>query len=179
MFGESPYDKIKYSAPTYFLMTLFNKYRQYDYMWVVEFDVCYSGDWSVFFSRMNRKSCDLICERLMSKSDDPTWCWWEMSYIPECSWKSSYKALNCIARVSRNLHKELDKFYSIYGEGRGVFFERAWATAAVNTGSCLDIYDSLCDPSFSFSRARLESAVTKDRLYHAVKDNICWQDYVK
>lgn len=62
---------------TYFsLLYFFNRYKDYDYYWLVEDDVWYNGDWHKFFSRFEKNGADLIGAYINSYSDAPHWEWW-------------------------------------------------------------------------------------------------------
>ena len=167
-----------WSVPAYFLMKTFEKHPEYDYIWLVEYDVCYSGDWKNFFERMNKIPHDFICEKLTSRYASSKWCWWSSSRMYGVHWKNMFKSLNCISRVSKKLYESLLKFYYEYKTKTGLFFENLWPTVANMEGSCFDIYTTECISSFSYGTecVRNISKAFPEKLYHAVKDNVKWKD---
>lgn len=176
----APVSTAYHSAGAYGSMTMAEKYREYDYMWIVEYDVCYSGNWADFFARMNRQPHDLICERLTSRYKDSGWMWWPISNLTEryWHWKDQFKSLVSIARLSRRM---MDRLLDVYKSIRGkphAYYECLWPTIAVNEMSCLDIYPAECDPAYNFTVYDMKGGIKTDKLYHAVKDNVAWRDYL-
>jgi hypothetical protein len=169
---------LQYQAPNYVTMALAKEHPEYDYVWYVEYDVCYSGDWKSFFSRMNDLGHDLICTRVTPRSCDVEWCWWNCSRRVSM-WNESFKSVNCMSRLSRKMLDMLEKFYSESEALQPTFFETLWVTMAVNKLSCRDIYRDECVPAYDVFKIRDFSFIVKDKLYHAVKDNIRWRDYIK
>lgn len=169
---------LTWSVPAYFLMKIFEKYSEYEYIWIVEYDVCYSGNWKNFFERMNKLPHDFICEKLTSRYSSSRWCWWPSSCMYGVHWKNMYKSLNCISRVSRKLYESLLKFYNGYRAKIGLFFENLWPSVATMEGSCFDIYTTECVPTFSYGSDCVKNMdkAFPEKLYHAVKDNIKWKD---
>src|SRR5208282_3463950 len=54
----------------------------YPYVWMIEFDVDYAGDWSQFFGQFKRNRADLLTTTLTSFVDDPDWEHWESAGAP-------------------------------------------------------------------------------------------------
>jgi len=52
---------------------------RYQYFWVIEYDVRFSGDWATFFDRFVDVDADLLTTHLRSYADDPEWELWELS----------------------------------------------------------------------------------------------------
>ena len=55
----------------------------YPYVWMIEFDVDYAGDWSAFFGQFKRNRADLLTTTLTSSADDPNWCHWNSAAAPK------------------------------------------------------------------------------------------------
>jgi hypothetical protein len=54
----------------------------YPYVWMIEFDVDYAGDWSQFFAQFRRNRADLLTTSLTRLADDPGWDHWETLRAP-------------------------------------------------------------------------------------------------
>jgi hypothetical protein len=54
----------------------------YSYVWMIEFDVDYSGEWSEFFRQFKRNRSDLLTTTLTRAVDNPEWCWWKTAAAP-------------------------------------------------------------------------------------------------
>ena len=53
------------------LLHFFRSYPDYDYYWVVEYDVRFSGDWREFFEELDESQSDLLCTTLTRGSELP------------------------------------------------------------------------------------------------------------
>ena len=49
----------------------------YPYVWMIEFDVDYAGDWGQFFGQFKRNRADLLTTSLTRLANDPGWDHWE------------------------------------------------------------------------------------------------------
>ena len=54
----------------------------YPYVWMIEFDVDYAGDWGQFFAQFRRNRADLLTTSLTRLVDDPGWDHWETIRAP-------------------------------------------------------------------------------------------------
>jgi hypothetical protein len=56
-------------------------FPQYEYVWTVEYDVVFSGNWMTFFQAVDRPA-DLLTSKIRLYDDDPHWNWWRTLLIP-------------------------------------------------------------------------------------------------
>lgn len=171
-------NEIYWSNTNYVMMEFSQKYSSYDYYWIIEFDVCFSGNWETFFSRMNTLPHDLLCERLCSRYEEPTWWWWGTVQI-DYPWNKTYKALNCITRMSKQFRDFVYDFYMASNGDYTTFFEHIWASLAMNNFSCFDLYPGECAKCFNFTKLQPVQLLNleKNKLYHAVKEDTEWRRY--
>lgn len=167
---------LQFQGPNYMAMKMALKYDKYDYVWYLEYDVCYSGNWKTFFDKMNTLAHDFICERVTSRYNEPNWFWWKYSreFKP---WNRSFKSVNCISRLSRRFINALEDMYRSTVNDQRTFFEHAWVTLAMNEYSCYDLYKKECAPVFSVNKINNLRRPDRDKLYHAIKDDIKWAYY--
>ncbi|HUN55443.1 MAG TPA: radical SAM protein [Smithella sp.] len=73
----------------------------YDYYWVIEYDVRFAGDWRLFFDSFIKTNADFLSCHIRSNSDEPFWPWWKLNhpreYIPL---KDRLRSFNPIYRLS-------------------------------------------------------------------------------
>ncbi|MDX6805555.1 hypothetical protein [Terrihabitans rhizophilus] len=50
--------------------------RAFDHVWIMEYDVDYSGDWSEFFKGFENRRGDLVATRITHRSRHSTWFHW-------------------------------------------------------------------------------------------------------
>lgn len=61
----------------YPVLTFHKEYPEYDYFWIVEDDVLFSGDWSELFDTFIDDTADLVATKIRRYEEEPTWCWWK------------------------------------------------------------------------------------------------------
>jgi hypothetical protein len=57
-------------------LDFYDRYPGFDYYWLVEYDVVFSGAWKDFFDAFRNRDEDLLCSHLRTYSDEPDWYWW-------------------------------------------------------------------------------------------------------
>jgi hypothetical protein len=58
------------------LMYFFSRYPDYEYYWLVEYDVRFSGNWKTFFKAFHQNDAHLLTCHIRSFSEEPNWYWW-------------------------------------------------------------------------------------------------------
>lgn len=56
---------------------LLEQFPEADYIWFVEFDVRYSGNWARFFDTFEGNDAALLAAHLRTYADEPDWSWWK------------------------------------------------------------------------------------------------------
>lgn len=108
-----------------------------DRFWIVEYDVCYTGDWAELLERFDRSPADVLGTTLRSHAERPGWHWWPSfepsPEVPREAWLSGFFP---IVRVSRPALEALD---AAYRGGWSGHVEAVLPTAARRAG--LEIED--------------------------------------
>lgn len=97
------------------LMKFFKEHTEYDYYWLVEDDVRFSGDWKSFFDRFALNASDFLSSVIETKAENPNWFWWNYlktgkETVPEEKllksfnpiYRLSHQALACVDEHLRN-----------------------------------------------------------------------------
>ena len=58
------------------LLKFFKENQGYDYYWLVEDDVRFSGEWKDFFGRFASCTSDFLSSVIETKAENPNWYWW-------------------------------------------------------------------------------------------------------
>lgn len=90
-------------------------HKEYDYIWSIEYDVFFNGDWKVFFEYFKNIDADFITSKY--NDIDSGWWWYNYLYLPEN--KNDYfkdpfdrkNSFNVICRFSKSSMEFLDKVY--------------------------------------------------------------------
>jgi hypothetical protein len=78
--------------------------REYEYVWLLENDVDYAGNWRDFFLRTMGSSADLLSTLIDTRSQDPDWEHWSWFRTPpEVSYDHHISSLHSISRFSRRM----------------------------------------------------------------------------
>ena len=59
------------------LLNFYRKNPNYDYYWIIEYDVRYCGNWKSFFSFFDEKEDDFISSHIEFYTDNPDWPSWD------------------------------------------------------------------------------------------------------
>jgi hypothetical protein len=94
---------------------LSRRLSEYDYIWMVEYDVDFAGHWREFFRPVVSSRADLIGTTLYPQADCPGWDHWKWFEPPGAVSKRHYiRSFNPIARFSRRM---LDAYSKAVREG--------------------------------------------------------------
>lgn len=79
-------------------------FEPYDYIWLIEYDVDYAGDWRDFFAQFAQDGADLIGTTLLPRSECPGWQYWS-SFQPPGSVRDEhhFRSFIPILRFSRRM----------------------------------------------------------------------------
>lgn len=58
------------------LLKFFKEHQGYDYYWLVEDDVRFSGEWKDFFDSFASSTSDFLSSVIETKAENPDWYWW-------------------------------------------------------------------------------------------------------
>lgn len=58
------------------LLKFYKENQGYDYYWLVEDDVRFSGEWKDFFGSFASCTSDFLASVIETKAENPTWYWW-------------------------------------------------------------------------------------------------------
>lgn len=97
------------------LLKFFKENQCYDYYWLVEDDVRFSGDWKDFFDSFASSTSDFLSSVIETKAENPNWYWWTSlktgnEVIAE---EKLLKAFNPIYRLSRQALACIDAYLRI------------------------------------------------------------------
>ena len=77
---------------------------RYEYIWVVENDVDYAGNWHDFFSRTMSSNADLLATNVFPRKEVDEFCAWSWFQTPpDVPFEHHTRSFNTIARFSRRM----------------------------------------------------------------------------
>lgn len=114
------------------LLHFFRAHPEYERIWVVEYDVRFSGDWGRFFTACEAIDADLLVPVLRRREDDPNWAWWGTLRPPPGEPASpAFACFMPIYRVSRQGVLAVDAAWRAGWAGHS---ETIWPTAIARAG---------------------------------------------
>jgi len=94
----------------YPLLKFYRENPGYDYYWVIEDDVRFSGDWALLFDSFINHSADFITCTIRHWIEEPTWGWWRLEHkSKEIPLEKRIKSFNPIYRISNSALDFLNK----------------------------------------------------------------------
>jgi hypothetical protein len=95
----------------YPLLLFARSHPQYDYYWMIEYDVRYSGKWSDFIGRYDNCNHDLLAAYVLPVEQNPTWPFWNDLSI-ECADEFKRRTFFPVVRLSKEGVLALDRSHS-------------------------------------------------------------------
>lgn len=165
---------------------------EYDYYWVIEFDVRYTGDWGRFLHAFSMYNHDLVTSHIRHFHEEPGWWWWDsLQHGSKTIDRGRYlRSFNVIYRISNRalamVHDaQQDGWYGhpeellptlLYNNGfslldfggDGEFVMPGGKNVFYTSGSTVNgILNPFCTMRWRPSRAK--AGIWKNKLYHPVK----------
>ena len=93
------------------LLQFFSENPNYDYYWVIEYDVKFSGKWSHFFNYFRKIGKDFLTSNIRTYQERPNWPWWPSLRHPQklIPYEKCLRSFNPIYRISKSSLTFLDE----------------------------------------------------------------------
>jgi len=184
--GEKLYDHVHFPVLDFFL-----SHPEYDYYWVIEFDVRYTGEWGSFLRAFEPYDHDLITSHIRRFHEEPRfWWWYSLNHPQEIIDRARYlRSFNVIYRISKRalalIHDKQRNGWRGYPEvllptlldmgcctlldfgGDGEFVPPDFRNRFYTSGSAAGLLNPFCTMRWRPSRTR--TGFYRNTLYHPVK----------
>jgi hypothetical protein len=107
----------------------------YDYYWIVEYDVEFSGRWSELFNAFADNPSDLLCSNVHRHETNPTWFWWKCVVWPQGQKPELIRGFFPFARLSA---QAIDAIIAAGQNGIDGFYEVVWPTVLHHHGLIIE-----------------------------------------
>jgi hypothetical protein len=108
---------------------------EYDFYWLVEFDVEFSGNWSELIKSFADNKSDLLCSSIHRQETNPHWGWWQSLLWPHGPKPELIRGFFPFARLSA---RALDTIIEAGQAGVDGFQEVLWPTVLHNHGMIIE-----------------------------------------
>ncbi|MGI6218322.1 MAG: hypothetical protein ACOYJE_00425 [Bacteroidaceae bacterium] len=108
--GYKPIAKSIVPGSTHFpILQYFRDFSAYDFYWKIEYDIFFTGNWSVFFNYYSTTKSDFITSNIHKYPYDPFWIWWNSLITNhEIPMRNRLCSFNPICRFSNRSLRFLD-----------------------------------------------------------------------
>lgn len=172
----------------------------YDFIWYIEYDVAFSGDWQDFFNAFESSDADLLATTLRTKTEIPNWPLWRSLQTPAQLTLSDDQCLRLFLVVARLSRRLKEKLVPVYQQGWTGHFEALLGTVTLQNDLKVEdiggdsrftrpenlnrfywntpLNNSLCPGSLVFRPSQSAPGPESDKLWHPIKQpsNTDW-DY--
>lgn len=124
-------NRVMYNV-NYVLLFFRKLFPKYDYYWVIEYDVEFTGSWNIFFNYFETIDADFVSSHIEHFSNDnANWCWWNRTNLSTFGYSNSQmvKSFNPVYRISA---RALDYMDSVLKKGVQGHFEVIMPTIIAN-----------------------------------------------
>jgi hypothetical protein len=109
----------------------------YRYLWLMEYDVDYAGDWSKFFARTMESNADLLTTTLVARANSGDWHWWpNFRAPPEVTPERQMRSFVPIVRFSRAMLQHYRE--AVVSGAWGGHSEALFPTIALHAGLAVE-----------------------------------------
>jgi len=99
--GYTPIENSLVPGSNHFpLMQFYLDHPNFDYYWVIEDDVVFSGDWNYFFESFNHEQADFISTYIQYENVNPGWYWWNTLLTGNDRVDTKIRSFNPVYRLS-------------------------------------------------------------------------------
>ena len=124
----------------------YHNHPEYDYYWIVEYDVVFTGNWIDFMGAFTHNNADMISSHIeFHNEQNEQWTWWNsliFSNEDDVSTGNLVKSFNPIYRISNRALHYLDEYMQKGNQGH---FEASMSTALYNNGYRLEDFGGTGD----------------------------------
>lgn len=193
----SPIFEYLYGSEHFIIEYFTKKHPEYNYYWIIEYDVIFNGNWRFFFSLFEDNNADFISSHIEIREDgiNTDWMWWNtLSFAKDYEINKSkwVKSFNPIYRISKQALDFLDIY--LKKDGNEGFYEVIMATPLYNNGFQLmdfggtgrfvpcnfknkiylqgiGVNNGTMRPGPDFSVEEIKSLNLKNKLFHPLKND--------
>lgn len=163
---------------------------QFDYYWLIEYDVRFNGNWSTLFNSFENHPAGLITSHIKYLYEEPEWSWWDLSHpIQSVDKRFRVRSFNPVCRLSIEAMTYLDQCFKSGWKGHNevvlptLLMHGGFEMLDLNGGNKFSseekIYShtkgnrngDLNSGSFRHRPAMNRTGFRKNTLYHPVKEN--------
>ncbi|MCC5914781.1 MAG: hypothetical protein JJU46_10435 [Balneolaceae bacterium] len=163
--------------------------RSEDFFWVIEYDVRFTGNWSLLFDYYRDNRSDFITAYIMPFNTQPDWYWWDLEHPEkEIPPEKRLRSFNPIYRISKRAihylnqqfrngwkgHNEVIIPTLLHQGGYNLLDLNKWGEFSAGRSFCISRSDRrgwLSMGTMRYRPAVKKKGFRKNMLYHPVKES--------
>ena len=113
------------------VLHFYRQHPDFDYYWIIEYDMRFSGSWSVFFREFEGDATDFLTTSVRSAASYPDWGLWKTLQRPPSDARpmpSGEDRIGCFMPIYRASRRAMERMDQAYREGWTGHCEVAWPT---------------------------------------------------
>jgi hypothetical protein len=113
------------------VLAFYREQPDYDFYWVVEYDVRYTGHWSTFFDELRSSGADYLGTTIQDYEENPHWVWWHTLVNAPTGKLRRVRCFSPFCRLSNGALSAIDQWYRDGGAGH---YEMTWTSVCKTKG---------------------------------------------
>ena len=93
------------------LLQFFAEHSRYDFYWLLQYDVRFTGSWRDFFQAFLGNTVDFLTSHIREYADEPNWHLWRLLHHPKhyIPYSKRVRSFNPVCRMSRSALVQLEE----------------------------------------------------------------------
>lgn len=117
------------------VLSFYREQPDYDYYWVVEYDVRYTGNWGALFAQLRASKADYLATTLQDYDENPRWWWWRTLTNTPRGLLQRVRCFTPFCRLSNGALAAIDEWYREGGSGH---YEMIWPSVCKTMGLAIE-----------------------------------------
>jgi hypothetical protein len=122
----------------YVFLDYFCNNPDYQYYWIMEYDVMFSGNWSDFFSHFESSTSDMLATNVHKFSVFPEWPLWKTLKVPDDMNLEQSQLIRAFFPLCRLSRQALEKVDRAYKQGWAGSYEVTFGTLLNSAGLTIE-----------------------------------------
>ena len=113
------------------VLAFYQEQPDYEFYWIVEYDVRYTGNWGALFNELRTSDADYLGTTIQDHDENPRWAFWPTLVNAPTGALQRVRCFNPFCRVSNRALSAIDQWYRDGGTGH---YELTWTSVCKTKG---------------------------------------------
>ena len=171
-FSKYNAQQLAWYNPEFCAVDFYRRQPQFDFYWLIEYDVRFRGDWRRFFRLFENDKTDFITSCIKTLNNiggehlvEKDWVWWDQKNFPV------EEQIGCFFPINRFSNKALATLSELYEKGCHGYAELIVPSLIYNTGgSVKDMSEHPHIYNADYMNGRFTEGLKENFLHHPIRD---------